>query len=111
MAVSKIKSALEKINTGAGRCTLQRTYFFTSSKSQSRRGEVCRSRTNRNRIVHMNSPANKMPIAMSTPSCVKPGEPLRTSARKPTAVVSAPKKTANQQDGSEQRRDDIVTHA
>jgi hypothetical protein len=35
-----------------------------------------------------------MPIAISTPSSEKAIEPLRTKARNPTAVVSAPKKTA-----------------
>jgi len=44
--------------------------------------------------VHMKRPAKKMPIAISTPSCEKPSDPLRISARNPTAVVSAPKKIA-----------------
>ena len=35
MALSKNKTALEPINIGAGRRTLQQTYFFTSSKTQS----------------------------------------------------------------------------
>ena len=42
----------------------------------------------------MNRPATKIPIAMSTPSCEKLMAPLSTSARNPTAVVSAPKKIA-----------------
>jgi hypothetical protein len=42
----------------------------------------------------MNSPATEMPIAISTPSWEKLIDPLNTSARNPTAVVSAPKKIA-----------------
>ena len=79
---------------GAGRCTLHRTYFFTISKTQSCCCGACPGRTNKNKIVHMKSPAKKMPIAIRTPSCEKPIEPLRISARNPTAVVSAPKNTA-----------------
>jgi len=45
-----------------------------------------------NKIEHINSPATKMPMAISTPNSEKAMEPLRTRARKPTAVVSAPKK-------------------
>src|SRR6266508_3309163 len=46
------------------------------------------------RLSVANKPATKMPIAMSTPSCEKLMAPLSTSARNPTAVVSAPKNTA-----------------
>ena len=42
----------------------------------------------------MKMPANEIPIAIRTPSCVNPAEPLSINARKPTAVVSAPKKMA-----------------
>src|SRR5439155_1210937 len=76
------------------KCRPMRRDFFTISNTQSGRCGACRGRTNKNRIVHMKSPAKKMPIAIRTPRWEKPIEPLRISARKPTAVVSAPKKTA-----------------
>ena len=94
MAVSNNNAAPEKISIGAGLRTVHRTYFLTISKSQSWRTAACRSGTNRNKIEHMNNPATKMPMAMSTPSWEKLIAPLSTSARNPTAVVSAPKKTA-----------------
>ena len=49
----------------------------------------------RKKTVIMNRPARKMPIAIRTPSCVKPAEPLSSRARNPTAVVRAPKKIAS----------------
>ena len=82
------------IITGSGRWTLQRTYFFTSSKTQSCCCAACQGRTNKNRIVHMKSPAKTIPIAIRAPSCEKPIDPLKINARNPTAVVSAPKNTA-----------------
>ena len=129
MAVSSSKTAPEHISMGAGRATVQRTYFRASSKSQSCCGtgivpagtdftdsaraefvelagkmpagptnkmSVLRrsSLTNKNKMEHMNRPATKMPMAMSTPSSEKLMAPLSTRARKPTAVVSAPKNTA-----------------
>src|SRR5258707_9326203 len=45
-------------------------------------------------LFRSKSPAKKIPIAIKTPSCEKPNDPLRTNARNPTAVVSAPKNTA-----------------
>src|SRR6266704_1438917 len=50
IAVSNNRNALEKIRMGAGRWTLHRTYFRTTSKIQSWRTGGCRSRTNRNTI-------------------------------------------------------------
>ena len=94
MAVSSSKTPQEKISIGAGLCTIPRTYLATRSKSQSWATAPCRSRTNKNKIEHMKRPATKMPIAIRTPSSEKLIAPLSTSARKPTAVVSAPKKTA-----------------
>ena len=103
---------------GAGLRTVQRTYLLVMSKSQSGCGagdlavdpgaagetfagrpdmmSVLRppSRTNKNRIEHIKRPATKIPIAISTPSCEKLMASLSTRARKPTAVVSAPNKTA-----------------
>src|SRR5438876_4476677 len=74
-------------------------FFFFQAEDGIRDGRVtgvqtCALPIYKNRIVHMKSPAKKMPIAIRTPSCEKPIEPLRISARNPTAVVSAPKKTA-----------------
>src|SRR5690242_6185607 len=53
------RKMVEKIRIGFGFCTLQQTYLFTSPKSQSCLIAVCRSRTNRKRIVHMKKPAKR----------------------------------------------------
>src|ERR1017187_3220248 len=76
-ALKANKMVVDRIKTRAGRLTLQRTYFFTTPNSQSCRIGACRSRTKRNRIVHMKRPAKRMPMAMSTPSWEKPIEPLK----------------------------------
>src|ERR1043166_6605690 len=74
MAVRSSKTAPEIISIGTGLREIHWTYFATRSKSQSRRMGPCRSRTNRNKIEHMNRPATKIPIAIKTPSSGKTKE-------------------------------------
>ena len=85
---------MEIQSIGPGRSTVQRTYFFTSSNIQSRRGAEALRGSTRKKTVSMKMPAKLMPSAIKTPSWVNPREPARSSAMKPTAVVSAPKKIA-----------------
>ena len=68
IAVRRRRSGMEIQSIGPGRSTVQRTYFFTSSNIQSRRGAEALRGSTRKKTVSMKMPAKLMPSAIKTPS-------------------------------------------